>query len=434
MVGAARAESDFRSTDIEAKAEWLQTAGRPLLLSAYANQVPGALIEARPGDRLRINFTNRLNESTNLHFHGLHVPPTGNADNSFLEIRSGSSMVYELDLPQNHPGGTFWYHPHHHGLTAKQLSRGLAGPIIIRGALDEIPEIGAAPEKILMLQDFEVNGRGEPLEPTMMERMQGREGNLVLVSGVENPVLAIQRRGWLRLRIVNASTSRFYRLKLDEHPLYQIASDGGALPEVQERDEILLSPGERAEVMVRGAREPGEYHLRTLPYNRGQMGMMGMMGGPRPSTTGPIATLRYDGDAETEWTLPSALVPIQPLPAPAVFRSFRLGENMMNFTINGRTFDGRRTDAVVGLNTIEEWEFDNPTDMDHPMHIHTNAFQVIDSSGVPVLAWKDVVLVRSRAKVRVRMRFDDFAGPTLFHCHILDHEDLGMMARFDIRA
>lgn len=424
------ADEDVASVNLSARSEWLNVAGRSLNLYTYERQYPGPAIRIKPGNRLVIKFLNLLTEPTNLHFHGLHIPSTGSADNSFLRIERGQSFTYDFEIPQNHPGGTFWYHPHHHGMAAKQLSRGLAGMIIVRGVLDEIPEIAQAPESLLMLQDFAVNGQGVPTEPGMMERMQGREGALILINGQLNPAFAINRNGWLRLRIVNASASRFYRLRIEDHMMYQIASDGGALPTVRELDELLLTPGERAEIMIRGEREPGEYRILNLPYDRGRMGMMGMR--VAPSSSGPIGSLRYEGEAESEWTLPHSLATVEPLPEPEVRRYFRLDESMMEFTINRRPFDARRTDTSVRLNAIEEWEFDNPTDMDHPMHIHTNPFQVVGTDGRVIPEWKDVTLVKSRARVRVRMRFDDFTGPTLYHCHILDHEDLGMMGRLDI--
>ncbi|MEA5499230.1 multicopper oxidase domain-containing protein [Limnoraphis robusta Tam1] len=113
----------------------------------YNGQIPGPRLEAKPGDTIRINFTNKLSQPTNLHYHGLHISPTGNADNVFLHIPPGESFTYEFTLAKNHPSGTFWYHPHLHGLVAEQLFGGLAGLLIVRGEFDEIPEIKAAQEQ-----------------------------------------------------------------------------------------------------------------------------------------------------------------------------------------------------------------------------------------------------------------------------------------------
>ncbi len=430
--------------DLDAQQKWIDIGSTSGYLYGFNGQIPGPVVEARPGDHVRIRFRNSLPEATNLHYHGLHVPPTGNADNSFLEIPSGEDFTYEFDLPASHPGGTFWYHPHMHESAARQVSRGLAGVFMVRGELDQIPEIADAPEAVLVLQDFDLARNGLPLEPGLMERMTGREGDLVTVNGQVNPPICIQQDGWLRLRILNASSSRFYRLRLEEHPLNLIAVDGGALPAPEEHDEILLTPGERIEVMVRGGRPEGSYRLLSLPYNRGGMGMgmMGGMGGTL-SRTIVLATVVYDGQADRVWSLPQQLVRIDPLPAPSMRRRFQLGQGMgmgmmagggMTFAINGRTFNPDRIDTRVVLDSVEEWEFINPTMMDHPIHIHTNPFQVLGSDGSPIRAWKDVVLVRANSRSRVRTAFRDFTGKAMYHCHILDHEDLGMMGVLEIQG
>lgn len=444
LRAAPEANTGLIEVELEAEQKWIDVGGRNAYLFGFNGQVPGPILEARPGDHVRIRFRNSLPEPTNLHYHGLHVPPTGNADNSFLEIASGQSLTYEFDVPASHPGGTFWYHPHMHGSVARQVSRGLAGVFIVRGELDQIPEIADAPEAVLVLQDFDLTSSGLPVEPGLMERMTGREGDLVTVNGQVNPPIRIQRDGWIRMRIVDASSSRFYRLRLEEHPLYLIAVDGGALPAPEEHEEILLTPGERIEVMVRGVRPEGSYRLLSLPYNRGGMGM-GMMGGMGGTLSRSIvlATFVYEGQTDRVWSLPQQLVRIDPLPAPSLRRSFQLGQGMgmrmmggggMTFTLNGRTFNPNRVDTRVALDSVEEWEFINPTMMDHPMHVHTNPFQVLGSDGSPARAWKDVVLVRANSRIRVRTAFRDFTGKAMYHCHILDHEDLGMMGVLEIQG
>lgn len=227
---AFQAGSGIVEAELTAQPGWIPFAGGQAYLYAYNNRVPGPLIEARPGDTIRIRFTNGLPKATNLHFHGLHVPPTDVADNSFLMIAPGDQFLYELAIPANHPGGTFWIHPHMHGSVARQVWRGLAAPIIVRGELDAIPEIQAAPEMLMVLQDVTLGSDGSPVEPDFIGQMAGREGDLVTASGTVNPTIPIQTNGWVRLRLINASCSRFYRLQLEGHTLYQVASDGGSLP------------------------------------------------------------------------------------------------------------------------------------------------------------------------------------------------------------
>jgi FtsP/CotA-like multicopper oxidase with cupredoxin domain len=410
--------------------------------------VPGPLFEARPGDEVTIRLDNALGEATNLHFHGLHVPPTGASDNIFLHVSAGESFTYQFNIPGNHQTGLFWIHPHHHGSVARQVSRGLAAPFVIRGEIDAIPEVAAADEHILLLQDFELDQRGSVIEPSMPAFMLGREGSIIAVGGAINPVIPIRQDGLVRLRLINASSSRFYRLRLEEHPLHLIGVDGGALGSTRTLDEILFVPGQRVDILIEGTRAAGSFRLLNLPYDRGMEmmggGMGGMMGGrptPAAGDAQTLATIEYRGRAERKWTVPERLVsapvalPVSSLP----LRTFQLGLGMMmsrsmSFTINGRQFDANRIDAAPRLGTVEEWVYVNATPMDHPMHLHTNPFQVVGDDGVAEAAWRDVLLVKAGQRARFRVRFDNFAGKTVQHCHILDHEDQGMMATVEMQS
>ncbi len=371
----------------------------------------------------------------------------------FLDIPPGDTFTYEFTLPQNHPAGIFYYHPHHHGLVAQQIFKGLGGVFVVRGTLDEIPEIRAASETFLVLKDFAIDADGNVTPPRHMERMWGREGALLTANGRVNPSLEIAPDGLLRLRLLNASTSRFYRLAIENHPLYLIATDGGSLSTPVELPELLLSPGERADVVVRGDRSSGQYRLLNLPYNRGRMGMMGggmmgggMMGGgmmdiPEPTDEPQtLATLTYTGESRPV-SLPEKLIPVAALPESETVRRFVLNHGMspgmgMVFLINGKTFDPKRIDTTVRLDTVEEWELVNTGTMDHPFHLHTNPFQIVSRNDrpEPYLAWKDTVLVSVGETVRIRVRFADFPGKMVYHCHILDHEDLGMMGILEIQG
>lgn len=234
--------------------------------------------------------------------------------------------------------------------------------------------------------------------------------------------------------------------------LHLVATDGGAIATPIELSELLLAPGERAEVLVQGDREPGQYRLLNLPYDRGGMmmgdgmgnmnhGMGGMMrrgGNDAPQT---LATLTYRGSVAA-LPLPQQLGLVDPLPEPTVTRrielSMAMGPGMtMAFLFNGKTFDEQRIDITPKLNTVEEWELANvdPDRMDHPFHLHINPFQVISRNGQsePYQVWKDTVLIKGNETVRIRIPFRTFTGKTVYHCHILDHEELGMMGTVDIQ-
>jgi FtsP/CotA-like multicopper oxidase with cupredoxin domain len=436
-----QSQGGLLEVNLEANYTAVNIAGNTAYLLTYNGQIPAPRLEAKAGDRVRIKLTNNLQQPTNLHYHGLHIPPTGKADNVFLQINPQESLTYEFQIPPTHKAGTFWYHPHLHGYVAGQLSAGLAGLFVIRGELDDIPEIKAAREEFLVLQDFALDGRGRLLSPNHMNIMAGREGELITVNGQINATFSLARDGLLRLRILNASTSRFYNLSLENHPFYLLATDGGAIARPVQMTELLLTPGQRVEILVRGDQKPQTYRLLSLPYNRGEMGMMGggMMGNNQDSNT-PIvlARVKYDSPVAPVG-LPTQLASIPSLGNPQQVRRFTLNHGMspgmgMVFLINSQPYNHQRIDTQVELNTVEEWELVNTGVMDHPFHIHVNSFQVMSRNGQkePFAAWRDTVLVRRGETVRIRIPFRDFAGKTVYHCHILDHEDLGMMGNLEI--
>ena len=452
-------QNGLLAVDLTAASGPVRVANRTANLLSFNGQSPGPRLEARPGDTVRIRLHNQLDQPTNLHYHGLHITPQDTGDNVFLSVAPGAAFTYEFVIPANHPAGTFWYHPHHHGHVAEQLFGGLAGLFIVRGELDEIPEVQAAQEEFIVLKDFEINRAGNLSTPNPMELMMGREGSLVTVNGQVNPGLSLPQGGLLRLRLLNASVSRFYRLQLEGHSFQLIATDGGPVAFPIELQELLLAPGERAEVLIQGNQAPGTYRLLNLPYNRGGMGMMGggmggmmggghgmggmMHGGDRPAGDAqPLATLTYHG-AVAALPLPQQLGTVETLPEPTVTRRIELSMTMghgmnMEFWFNGQPYDEKRIDIEAKLGTVEDWELVNvdPDRMDHPFHLHVNPFQVISRNGQPepYRAWKDTVLVKGGETVRIRVPFRTFAGKTVYHCHILDHEDLGMMGNIQMSA
>ncbi|MEM6251588.1 MAG: multicopper oxidase family protein [Cyanobacteria bacterium P01_D01_bin.156] len=434
-----KSENGLLSLDLEASAQSVSLNGKTANLLTYNQQSPGPQLEAKPGDTVQIRFTNRLNQPTNLHFHGLHISPTGTGDNVFLEISPGESHTYEFQIPEDHPAGTFWYHPHYHGLVAEQLFAGLAGLFIVRGALDDIPEVKAAKETALVLKDLALDRRGNIPNPGHMAQMTGRIGDLLLANGQLNPEIKVAQGELLRLRLLNASPSRFFQLSLEAHPLLLIATDGGAISAPIELDNLVLAPGERAEVLIRSTQTSGQYRLLNTLFNpaQGMMGGSGMMGDPsRQRRTETVATLAYSGTT-TETPLPTALLPIAPLPEPQRVRQFTLNhEHGMVFLINGQAFDHSRVDTQVSLGTVEDWEIINTGAMAHPFHVHVNKFQVISRNGQtePYAAWKDVVSINPGERVRIRMAFQNYTGRTVYHCHVLDHEDRGMMGILDIQS
>lgn len=435
---------------LEAAPARVRIGARTAHVQAFNGSLPGPTLRVRPGDTLRVAMTNGLDDPTNLHVHGLHVSPEDNGDNPFVSIAPGETFDYEYVLPGDHPPGTYWYHPHHHGHVADQLAAGLYGAIVVEDP-DPVP---VARERVLVVSDITLDASGNLAEVSPPQRTMGREGETVLVNGQVRPQATAapgERELW---RVVNACPSRYLRLTLDGQTVRLLGRDIGRLPEPVELTEMTLAPGNRVELLV-DTRE-GASTLTAAPVDRGSMdGMMGgAMPGDGPGTDEPIEllTLEVTGDRAAD------AGPVPPGPVlrdlreePVAARrtlDFAMGMGMggmmggmrgpgqmMSFTIDGRPFDAERTDQRVRVGTVEEWTLTNSSPMDHPMHLHVWPMQVVTEAGREVAAprWLDVVNVPAFGEVTVRVAFDDFAGRTVYHCHILDHEDLGMMGTLEAR-
>jgi FtsP/CotA-like multicopper oxidase with cupredoxin domain len=415
-------------------------AGRPTRALGYDGTSPGPTLRITPGDVVRLTLTNRLDDTTNLHTHGLHVSPQGDSDNVFRTVAPGQQARYLYRLPADHPTGTFWYHPHHHGSVADQVFGGLFGALVV--APPEAPD--PLPERVLIVSDTTLTSDGEVARASTQQVMAGREGELVLVNGQLRPRIDVGRGSAQRWRVVNACTSRFLRLQLDDHTWGFLGYDGQALGEPEGRGIVVLAPGNRADLLLSPS-EPGTFTLRTLGHDRGGMGMMGS-GKSRPSEEIPLATVRVEAQAKGE-AAPSALASTgsSGFPTAVDLRTatvgrlrtvtFTMGMGMgfrggMVFGFDGRRFDAGRVDQAVVLGSVEEWTLVNASPMDHPFHLHVWPMQVVaaddlDPSGRP--DWRDVVIVPARGQATVRIQFTGFGGRTVYHCHVLDHEDQGMM-------
>jgi FtsP/CotA-like multicopper oxidase with cupredoxin domain len=445
-------------TTIEAGVMPVPVAGGTAIMSVYDGSLPGPTLRVRPGDLLRINLVNKLDElpaglpddnpflcsplgghghdgtdqpttcDTNLHTHGFHVSPSGNSDNIFLSVKAGESFQYEYQIPEDHPSGAYHYHPHLHGAAHQQSFSGLAGSIIIEGELDRLPGIEGVSERLLVLQTTQLTGDGTSV---VAQEDASQKDYLRLVNGQLNPTMTIRPGETQRWRIQNLSTSTTFNLRLDDHQLHQIAKDGHTLTETWIRDSIILAPGERAEVLVQ-AGAAGTYALRTLPIAAGFTTHVGAV----------LATMVSAGAATTPQPLPTTLLPLpfgdlSTLSADEIDEHRRITFQIkppidpreVTAQINSRTFDANRNDQIVRLNTTEEWVIRNASTQWHPFHIHVNDYQVVAYNGRPVQvrSAEDTTRVPPFGEITIRTQFRDFPGRWVYHCHILLHEDHGMM-------
>ncbi len=389
-------------------------SGQLIPTMLYNGSLVGPTLNINPGDRVELKLVNSLDEPTNLHFHGLHVSPSGDSDNVFRQVDAGESAKYIIEIPVNHPPGTFWYHSHQHGLAYKQVSEGLSGLIVIDGLTNLLPEsLQDIKQRTFAIKDFQVkNDSGVT--------------SIRTVNGKINPALSIAQGETQLWRLSNIGSETFYNIVLPGHIFFVVAEDGMPVWRVWNAEQLLLPSGKRYDVMVtgNGSVQPGLYPLTALSYHQGCVIC--------PEVT--LATLNVSGtDITTKKVLPSSLIPPYDLNDLPVDRNrtliFSSDVEENRYMINGNTFDPKRVDQLVHLGDIEEWTLKSMDDDEHPFHIHVNDFQVISVNGQPYKAHglQDTVLIPPHGEVIIRIPFKDFEGKFVYHCHILFHEDGGMM-------
>jgi len=443
-------------------------AGDPAAVQPIPGSYLGPTIRARTGQRVAIDFNNRLREESIVHWHGLHVPEDADGHPRFAVPRGGK-YHYEFDVLNR--AGMYWYHPHPHERTGPQVYNGLAGLFIVSD--DEEDALGLPSGEYdvpVVIQDrmFAADNSLEYLRGTgggPGTMFMGMLGDEILVNGKPDVTLDVEARPY-RLRLLNGSNSRIYKLVWEDGTRFTvIATDGGLLRKPVKRDYITLAPAERVEIWVDFAdRGVGaEAKLVSLPFMNGQFGMPGG-GGCCDFPQGmefDILTVRVTREGTGGNSLPAKLsnFPKYKL-ANAVNRRdprrFEYSFASGRWIINGRTFEMTAVadDEKVQLGTLEVWELENLRGsgpgtgmgpmMPHPVHLHGQQFQVLDRKVDPRFAthwrdlkdgyvddgWKDTVLLMPGERVRVLRRFDDYTGLYLQHCHNLEHEDMGMMRNF----
>jgi FtsP/CotA-like multicopper oxidase with cupredoxin domain len=418
---------DIVEIDLEARVAEVEVApGRRVWMWTYNGVLPGPRIEARVGDRVIVHFRNALPEATTVHWHGLRIPAAMDGSLAVQDpVPPGGTFEYEFVVPD---AGTFWYHPHVR--SDEQVERGLYGAIRVRGESE--PETTS--DQVVVLDDLLVDETTFQLAPFDPEHaMVGRQGNLILVNGRTHPIADVRAGGLHRFRFINAATARYFRIELPGHELVRIGGDNGLFAAAERTGSILLVPGERADVLVAASTEPGTWLAwRSLPYDRGHGT------GTLPGFT--LFQMRTTSEPPIETpALPTVLGTFAPLPAPTTVRELRFEESDggghghhggggHSFSFNGRSHpDGERFEARLG--DVETWVLENTTEMDHPFHLHGFRFRVLDRDGVApeILRWHDTINVPAKSTVRIGVPLEANPGIWMFHCHILEHAERGMM-------
>lgn len=409
--------------------------GYSTAVSAINGGVPGPTIRVRRGEEFAARVQNNLGEPLVLHWHGVLAPERMDG-HPRDQVAAGQS--YEVRFPVRQRASTCWYHAHTDQLTAEQAYAGVAGFFIIEDPAEAAFGLPSGSHDVpLVFTDKRVSASRQLVyAPSMMDSMSGYLGDVMLVNGTPDAWLSVDR-GLYRLRLLNGSNARIYKVALgDGRPFHLIGTDGGLLAAPVSVTSAMLAPGQRLEVLVDfSAYAVGtSVVLKSLSFPGG-----GGMGGPQQGTEMDLLRFYVDSAATGNATVPATLQPFTPLnPAQARrTRVFTLAMSGMVHTINGQLFNMQRMDFIVPFGDVEIWEYRNTGTEPHPMHAHSALCQVLSRSSAALLppedgGWKDTVLVNPGETVRVLTRFDTHSGVFVHHCHNLEHEDSGMMQNFEV--
>ena len=392
----------------------------------------GPTVRARQGEHVRVDVTNQLREVTTVHWHGMHLPSTADGG-PHQPIAPGQTWSPSWTIEQ--PPATLWYHAHPEGRTGEQVYRGVAGLFLVDPEVDDaaLPNRYGVDDVPLVIQDRRFTSDAEfDLSSTRFSSV-GPLGDQILVNGTQDPYLPVST-SLVRFRVLNASNARTYNLGFDDdRPYWVIAGDASLLPAPHAVTRLLVAPSERAEIVV--AMAPGEDAiLRSYP-TRLEAGNL-----PRRFSGGDdsfdLLELRAEPALQPSSPLPERLggpAPVDAGPGSPV-RTFTFNHASR---LNGRVFDPARTDVRVAPNSTELWELRNGSDNQHVFHVHGVSFTIVAYDRGPPpperAGLKDSVLLPPGSTVRLAVRFErweDASTPYLFHCHLLAHEDHGMMGQF----
>ncbi|TNE58860.1 MAG: copper oxidase [Sphingomonadales bacterium] len=443
-----------------------EIAGCRITHRSYNGRFIGPTLRLKPGDVLNMTVRNMLPpnpdvmpadhnqphhfNTTNIHTHGLHVDPKGISDNVLRRMTPGGEYQVRVEIPADHPPGTFWYHPHVHGSTAIQVASGMAGGLIIEGGLDDVQEIAAAKEHVMLLQQIPYDENGEIDDFALVDGVALWYRELkrhMTINGQLVPSITMRPGEVRRFRFISGFWGIPVDISLDGHKLLEIATDGIALGKCNPWDSLGLWEGQRSDVLVKARPlEDGEtravYWLRELAILRGDRS------DDEEDPRQYIARIVVEGEP-MEMELPcnsgqlADLVPFEPITDEEIegkqqmmFSVMADEDGVKRYMVDGKVF-GEGEVRTLKLGSVEEWTVGvEPESLErfHPFHIHVNSFQVTrdDPFGNPEIIWRDTLGLTTRGTRKLRMRYEDFHGKFVLHCHILNHEDRGMMQVVEI--
>ncbi len=425
-----RSENGQLSVTLEAKESPVMLGKFPIQGATYDGIYGGPVLRLKPGDVLRLRLVNHLPQATNIHFHGLDVSPQGHSDNSMHMVAPGDTWDYEIHIPKTHAPGVYWFHTHAHSFAERQLMGGLSGTLVIEGFQDQVPATKPLRERLFALKEFARDSKGG------LDRVP-KPNNFVIktINGQLMPRIDIRPGETQLWRFSDQTANTYFRLRLNGHSFTIIGRDSHPVSHPEAAREIMIGPSSRMDVLVTAGPQ-GAYTLVAEKTATGPVGDM--------FAAQNMALMVAKADPTQAPPVPLAPLTVVNGPGPIpgdhidATRLVSFSEDPVTglFFINHAVFDHERVDVKVPLGNTEEWTIRNASEELHIFHIHQVAFQVISVNGkhVPFDGLQDTVNVPIHGEVKVRIAFTDPAivGRFMFHCHILEHEDKGMMAQIEV--
>jgi FtsP/CotA-like multicopper oxidase with cupredoxin domain len=424
-------------------------------LWTYNGLFSGPCLLVKPGDRVDITIQNNITLPINIHYHGMWMSPSGKADNVFIEAQPGKSLRSQFTVEKKHTSGLNWFHPHVHGYSNEMLWRGLSGIFIVDGGVSKIPKYRNCRNRVLVFKGIELDPSA--IIPTMISANSVTSKNVKFtVNGVFNPTITMRPRETQVWSIANTANNGFLKIAMDNHSMTVLAQDGNPSFTTRKVKEYLLSPGSRVEIAITASKKSGKYVFRTLGFNNYNNGIDKFQWTPQT-----LATIYVKGTPSIPVSAPKNIMPIvswlskKPVKRRVItFSSSFNTETGPLFYINKKAYDhvNMHTSFNVNVNTVEEWIVRSDPSLKqggriegHPFHIHVANFAVVGRGSWNVetgeatsyeslkpYGLQDTILVPAFEYVVLRMKFEKFTGKTVFHCHILFHQDKGMMGVFNI--
>ncbi|MGA2549662.1 MAG: multicopper oxidase family protein [Burkholderiaceae bacterium] len=409
------------SVVLEAREQTVQIDRITIEAMTYNGDYAGPVIRVHPGDLLKVRLINHLHEPTNIHFHGYQGSPLGASDNMHILVNPGETFDYAVTIPLTQPPGLYWFHSHMHHEAERQVMRGLSGTLIVEGLTDQFPALKGITERLLVFKEDRLESSDDEFVDQYLHRYI-RTMSGAIFSQIE------MRPGETQLwRIANEGADQPLRLVLKGHTFRIIGRDGSATTRETVTDELQIDPAGRVDALV-DAGAAGTYELSSPGVHTGK-------GKVRPLGLVEVRGLPATGIPTQE------AFPVTPDLRTAKIDATRTVVMTQNpsegeYYLDGKLFNHARVDTRVPLGNVEEWLIRNDTNDYHTFHIHQVSFQVVEINGMAASfeGRRDTIEVPVHGTIKIRMAFSDplIVGEFMYHCHILEHEDKGMMANIEV--